>query len=137
MTIYFDVDLTLLSESGSLRPGVREALERLREDGHKVYLWSGNGIRWEFVDRYGLRDLIAGCLYKPLYDVRSALTRQGIKAPDFCVDDYSEYVAEFGGMVVSPYGLEDLEDREMQRVYEAVRAIARRERIVDAETREC
>lgn len=137
MRIFVDVDLTLLSEGGALRPGAREVLCKLKEDGHTVYLWSGNGIRWEFVDRYDLRDLIAGCLYKPLYDVRNALTRQGIEAPDFCVDDYPEYVAEFGGMVVRPYGLEDLEDREMERVYEAVRTVARRRRYVDAETGKC
>ena len=122
MTIYLDVDLTLLSENGLLRPGVRELLERLHEDGHTVYLWSGNGIRWEFVDRHGLRSLVAGCLYKPLYDVRAALRRQGVPPPDFCVDDYPEVVEEFGGVLVTPYGMEDPADREMERVYEAVTA---------------
>ena len=125
MTIFVDVDLTLLSENGELRPGAGALLQRLKDDGHRTYLWSGNGIRWGFVDRFGLRDLVAGCLYKPLYDVRAALSRQGIPPPDFCVDDYPEFVEEFGGVVVSPYGLEDAADREMERVYEAVLARAR------------
>ena len=124
MTIYLDVDLTLLSEDGRLRPGVHDLLEKLAADGHHVYLWSGNGIRWEFVDRHGLRPLVAGCLYKPLYDVRVALERQGIPPPDFCVDDYPEFIQEFGGVLVAPYGQENPADREMERVYEAVRAAA-------------
>lgn len=124
MKIYVDVDLTLLSEQGQLRPGVRECFVKLTGEGHEIYLWSGNGIRWEFVDRHGLKELIAGCLYKPLYDVRKALQRQGIEAPDFCVDDYPECVKEFGGVVVKPYGLEDPGDREMERVYEVVKASA-------------
>lgn len=125
MNIFFDVDLTLLSEDGKLRPGATELFQKLRQDGQTVYLWSGNGLRWSFVDRYGLRELIAGCLYKPLYDVRAALLRQGIAPPDFCVDDDPAYVEEFGGVAVKPFGLEDPDDKEMERVYEAVRAAAR------------
>jgi len=120
MRIFFDVDLTLLSENGELRPGAREVLQRLAANGHRLYLWSGNGIRWSFVDQYGLRDLVAGCLYKPLYDARSALKRQGVEPPDFCVDDYPEILEEFRGILVTPYGQEDPADREMERVYQAV-----------------
>ncbi len=120
MTIYIDVDLTLLSEDGHLRPGAKDLLQKLQADGHTVHLWSGNGIRWEFVDRHGLRALIAGCLYKPMYDTRTALKRQGAAIPDFCVDDYPEFVEEFGGVQVKPYGLPDPSDHELARVYEMI-----------------
>ena len=121
MDIFFDVDLTIISEDGSLRPQVPELFGKLVAEGHRVYLWSGNGIRWEVVDRYGLRDLVSGCLYKPLYNIREALLRQQAVLPDFCVDDYPECVAEFGGVVVRPYGQANPADEEMARVYEAIR----------------
>ncbi len=116
MNIFFDVDLTIISEDGSLRPGVRELFHDLRSAGHTIYLWSGNGIRWSVLDRYGLRDLVAGCFFKPLHSIPEALARQGLPQPDFCVDDYPECVEQFGGVVVKPYGLPDPADGEMARV---------------------
>ena len=125
MNIFFDVDLTIISEDGNLRPRVPEVFRLLVEDGHKVYLWSGNGIRWPVVDRHGLREWVSDCFYKPLYDHRQALARQGFLVhPDFCVDDYPELVTEFGGVHVLPYGEPDPGDQEMVRVYETVRARA-------------
>jgi hypothetical protein len=120
--IFFDVDLTIISEDGSLRPLVPEVFQRLAGDGHRLYLWSGNGIRWSVAERFGLREWLSGCFYKPLYDFRRAVARQGLPVlPDFCVDDYPEVVVEFGGLQVAPYGEPNPEDREMLRVYESVR----------------
>ena len=121
MNIYFDVDLTLISELGELRPLVTETFRLLVADGHTLYLWSGNGIRWPVVDRHGLREYVSGCFYKPLYNHRNALERQGVAAPDFCVDDLPDCIEEFGGVVVAAYGEANPVDREMARVYEAVR----------------
>ncbi len=40
MNIFFDMDYTLLAVDGSLRPKVREVLQRLKDDGHQLYVWS-------------------------------------------------------------------------------------------------
>ncbi|MBI2887950.1 MAG: hypothetical protein HYY02_12170 [Chloroflexi bacterium] len=121
MHIFFDVDQTLICQEGTLRPGVGELFSRLRADGHHLYVWSGNGMRWEVLDRYNLRHLVAGCFFKPLYNFRDAVERARLPVlPDACVDDSPEVVAAFGGVVVEPYGLPNPLDREMQRVYEAL-----------------
>jgi hypothetical protein len=36
------------------------------------------------------------------------------------VDDYPEFVREFGGVPVTPYGLDDPADRELDRAYQAI-----------------
>ena len=118
MNIFFDVDQTLLSLDGGLRPGVRDVFQRLTEEGHTLYVWSGNGIRWDFVDRYQLRESVSGCFFKPLYNFWQALQRSNMPVvPDACVDDAPEVVEAFGGVVVSPYGMADPHDTEMERVY--------------------
>ncbi|MEE9198503.1 MAG: hypothetical protein V3U26_01760, partial [Dehalococcoidia bacterium] len=65
MNVFFDVDDTLVSFDGSLRPHVREVFQRLVKDGHSIYVWSGVGVRWEVVDRHGLRPFVTDCLLKP------------------------------------------------------------------------
>jgi hypothetical protein len=108
---------------------VRELFARLKEDGHSVYLWSGIGVRWEVVDAFGLRDLVAGCFEKPLYAYERMLAPLGIRPrPDFVVDDHPHLVAHFGGCVVARYLSADEGDREMERVYEEVRRAAARSR---------
>lgn len=130
MNIFFDVDHTLIDSDNRLRPGVRELFERLRADGHTIYLWSGIGARWEVVRAYGLDDLVAGCFEKPLYQYEAMLAPLGIHVrPDFVVDDHPHLVHAFGGCVVKPYRTPDEKDVEMERVYREVeRAAAWRRR---------
>ena len=130
MNIFFDVDHTLIDSDNRLRPGVRELFERLRADGHTIYLWSGIGARWEIVAAYGLGDLVAGCYEKPLYHYEAMLGPLGIPVrPDFVVDDHPHLVHAFSGCVVTPYRTPDPSDAEMERVYQEVRrATAWRER---------
>ena len=127
MNIFFDVDSTLVARDGSLRPGVPEVFQRLREDGHTIYVWSGVGVRWEVVDRHRLRPYVAGVFLKPLYDYHKGLVTLGVPVqPDFCVDDYPEIVWAFGGTVVTPYESPDPADREMERVHQAVQAFLKK-----------
>ncbi|MFQ5873315.1 MAG: HAD hydrolase family protein [Dehalococcoidia bacterium] len=121
MNVFFDVDDTLIAWNGTLRPHVREVFQRLIEDGHKIYVWSGVGVRWDIVDRHGLRPFVTDCFLKPIYDYRDGLKRLGVPVePDFCIDDHPELVRALGGEAVRPYFWVDERDREMLRVYEAI-----------------
>jgi phosphoglycolate phosphatase-like HAD superfamily hydrolase len=126
--IFFDVDHTIIDSDNRLRPGVRELFERLRADGHRVFLWSGIGARWEIVERYALGELVSGCFEKPLYQYERMLGPLGIvDRPDFVVDDHPHLVHAFGGCVVARYLTADAGDTEMERVYREIeRAAARR-----------
>ena len=125
MNIFFDMDYTILSATGRLRPKVVETFNRLREDGHSLYIWSGIGVRVAEVRDLGLLPLVQGVYEKPVQDYRRMLAgmlRRGElpTPPDFVVDDYPEVVSALGGVAVRPYVNDDPEDREMARVYEAI-----------------
>ena len=118
MNVFFDVDYTIISDSGALRPWVRETFAQLRVDGHTVYVWSGVGIRWPDVERHGLQGYVANCYRKPLDNHHQQLRSLGVDVmPDFCVDDYLEIIQAFGGAVVRPYFWPNPLDLEMHRVY--------------------
>ena len=125
MNIFFDMDYTILSATGRLRPRVVETFNQLREDGHSLYIWSGIGVRTAEVRDLGLLPLVQGVYEKPVQDYRRMLAgmlRRGElpTAPDFVVDDYPEVVSALGGVSVRPYVNDDPEDTEMARVYESI-----------------
>lgn len=123
MNIFFDVDDTLITWDVKLRPGVLEVFERLRDDGHRIYLWSGYGPRWEVVRRFALHDHIIDCFYKPLFDHHERLSDLGVPfCPDYVIDDHPDIVRAFGGTLVEPAGKPFFDDREMERVYAEVQA---------------
>lgn len=124
MNIFFDVDGTIVgSYDDKLRPLVREVFERLRADGHTIYVWSGVGLRWREIDLHSLRPLIATCFWKPRWDHHARLAELGVDVvPDFVVDDHQEVVAAFGGVTVRPFDYYDPSDREMERVYRVITA---------------
>jgi len=126
MNIFFDVDSTLISYDERLRPHVREVFQRLVDDGHSIYIWSGVGIRWEMVDRYKLRPFVTDCFLKPIDDYHNGIKSLGLPVePDFCVDDHSELVQALGGEAVRPYFWTDEGDEEMLRVYDVISQYAR------------
>jgi len=48
LNVFFDVDNTLIMWDGKLRNHTQEVFEKLREDGHTIFVWSGVGIRkWD------------------------------------------------------------------------------------------
>ncbi|GBD11149.1 hypothetical protein HRbin23_00801 [bacterium HR23] len=123
--IFFDMDYTILGMDGSLRPGVQEVFQRLRQDGHTIHIWSGMGVRWGEVRSNGLANLVAGVYEKPLQDYRLAVQRMVERGeiprfPDLVVDDYPEIVSALGGIVVRPYFWPNPNDREMERVYQII-----------------
>jgi predicted HAD superfamily phosphohydrolase YqeG len=119
MNVFFDCDYTIIAWNGKLRPGVRETFQRLKEDGHTVFVWSGMGIRWGEVRSNGLESYVTACFHKPLYNFRSRLEGMGVTpVPDVIVDDYLEIVQALGGIRVRPYVYEDAADSEMEKVYQ-------------------
>ena len=117
MNIFFDVDQTILGLDSSLRPGAREVMQGLIDGGHRVYLWSGMGVRTEVVKRHKLGPLVSGLYPKPHYSHQEKLAEMGVPVtPDFVVDDDPEVVMAFGGLWVPPYHFSGTEDKEMERV---------------------
>ena len=127
MHIFFDVDYTILGRDFTLRPGTHELFARLRDDGHDVYVWSGEGERWGVVRKHGLEEFVLGVFGKPLLDYENRLSEFGIPVvPDFVIDDYPGIVRAFGGVCIPDYvgQFDGHDDRELEVVYEIICAHA-------------
>ena len=121
LKIFFDVDYTLLAMDGSLRPGTRQTFEKLIEDGHKIYIWSGVGLRTREIEGHDLQDLVSGIYKKPIYDYVNGLELLQVPHwPDFVIDDYPEIVDTFGGVLARPYFFRSADDDEMERIYDII-----------------
>ena len=121
MKIFFDVDYTILGLDDSLRPGTMETLQKIKDDGHEIYIWSGMGERWEVVKKYEMEPLISGVYEKPTHHFHERLEELGVPfEPDFVIDDYPEIVAAFSGVWVPPYFFARNADQEMDRIYQIV-----------------
>ena len=126
MNIFIDVDYTILGFDGSLRPGTREVLERLKADGHSIYIWSGVGIRKAEVWANNLQDLVTDIFQKPLNNYESGMEALGIPVrPDLVVDDYPDIVSTLGGIQILPYYGKNTPDDEMERMYDIITEYAR------------
>ena len=85
--VFVDVDLTLVDSNGKLLDGAREALQRLRDQGCHLFLWSTGGADYcrKVAQLYGMTELFEGftakpdiliddmpstCVTKLIYDVR-------------------------------------------------------------------
>ena len=121
MNIYFDVDYTILAMDGSLRPGTSEVFAKLTDDGHRVFVWSGIGVRTAEVREHDLERHVTGVFQKPLQDFEAGLPEFGVtQRPDFVIDDYPEIVRFFGGVRVPPYFFPNPDDDELERIYRIV-----------------
>ena len=126
MNIFFDVDYTILGLDNSLRPETKEVFQRLVDEGHLVYIWSGQGERWEVVRKFELEPLLSGVYEKPLSDFHNRLEGLGVPVvPDFIIDDYPEITAAFGGMWIRPYFFKDARDQEIEHAYRIITEFAR------------
>lgn len=122
MVIFFDVDETLISWDNRLRPGVHEVFTQLRAEGHQIYLWSGRGLRWEVVKKFDLHEHVIDCFTKPLYRHHERFEEMGITIkPDFVIDDHQEIIDAFPGVRIEIPATPIAADREMWRVYDAIR----------------
>jgi hypothetical protein len=65
--IFIDVDLTLVDANGKLLDGAKEALQRLRDAGCHLFLWSTCGMEYcrKVAVLHGLAELFEGFSAKP------------------------------------------------------------------------
>ena len=65
--IFVDVDQTLIDANGKLLAGARESLEKLKDKGCHLFLWSTNGAEYatKVALIHGLKDLFEGFAPKP------------------------------------------------------------------------
>ncbi|MBI4298432.1 MAG: hypothetical protein HY666_01550 [Chloroflexi bacterium] len=122
MNIFFDVDYTIVGGAdGTLRPGVSEIFQRLTQEGHNIYVWSGVGIRTYEIQKHNLNLYVSGVFEKPLANFEAKIRASGIPVyPDLVVDDYPEIVTTLGGIQVRPYSFALAHDKEMERVYNII-----------------
>ncbi len=126
MNIFFDMDYTLLGWDNTLRPNTREVMQRLKDDGHTLYVWSGVGIRWAEVREHKLEPFITDCFRKPITDFVGAVERANLPVkPDFVIDDYPDVPTALGGMFVQPYFNNSSADNEMERLYTIIQDCVR------------
>ncbi|MCY4392698.1 MAG: HAD family hydrolase [Chloroflexi bacterium] len=112
LNVYFDVDHTLVyttKDASTLRPGAHEAMARLKDAGHSVYVWSAGGQLYSerTVKNHGLSEWVDGCFDKhPRVD----------PTPDLIIDDDWYLVEKYGGYCVSQYKEVDESDRELLEI---------------------
>jgi hypothetical protein len=65
--VFVDVDLTLIDSNAKLLDGAREALQRLREEGCHLFLWSSCGPEYcrKVAGLHDLTELFEGFSAKP------------------------------------------------------------------------
>ena len=117
--MFFDVDHTLVfidQHTNALRPGAGEAMKRLKDGGHGVYVWSASGL--EHVQRvvamHGLSEWVDG-----MFDKDPKVQPY----PDWIIDDDWYLVEKYGGHCVSQYKAVNLEDREFEEALEKLVAL--------------
>lgn len=121
MNVFFDVDYTILSVDNGVRPGTHEVFAKLVEDGHRIYIWSGQGLRWNEIREHSLEGFVTDVFHKPTWDYHERLEELGVTVmPDFVVDDYPEIVEVFGGFHVREFFRKKHADDEMFHVYDAI-----------------
>lgn len=127
MNIFFDVDFTLLGIDLSLRPGTHEIMQRLLADGHKLYIWSGVGIRWTEVHQYKLTPYITDCFVKPVNHYVEKTAAMNLPVwPDIVIDDYPEVPTALGGFWVRPYFYYNINDDELEILYHLITEVAQK-----------
>jgi len=125
LNVFFDVDNTLIMWNGKLRPHTRDVFEALRNEGHKIYIWSGVGIRRWDMKRHELQDYVEDYFVKPLDRYRErAYTEFKVNVPiDYVIDDHPAVIDAFDH---GYYIADELKpnDRELLDVLDQVRALA-------------
>lgn len=120
LNVFFDVDHTLVfvdQHTNALRPGTHDAMRRLKEAGHSVYVWSAGG--QHYVERvvlmHELSPWVDGCFDKdPRVEPR----------PDLIIDDDWYLVEKYGGHTVSQYKRVNPDDREFEEIVDQILGVA-------------
>ena len=119
MNIFFDVDYTIMSMDGKIRPHTHDVFSQFISMGHIIYIWSGVGLRHKDVDRLGLNEFVSGIFVKPVTEYETGIQRFKVDPrPDYVIDDHREIVEFFGGYHVSPYYFKDDSDNEILELFE-------------------
>ncbi len=89
--VFVDVDLTLVDASQRLLPGAREGLQRLREEGCHLFLWSSCGAEYcrKIAQLHCLAELFEGFTAKPDIVIDDM--------PGTCVSPFTYQVQQDGG----------------------------------------
>lgn len=126
LNIFFDVDNTLIMWDGKLRNHAHDVFTRLKADGHKIYIWSGVGIRRWDMRRHKLDDFVEDYFLKPLEDHHERLKTYDVNVfPDYVIDDHKSIIDAFYG-----YHIPDMagpDDRELLEVLDAITEFAERD----------
>ena len=102
--------------------GLMIIAQKLIDDGHQIFIWSGVGLRSDDMNRLDLMDLVSGIFVKPITDFEIGLERFGVRPrPDFVIDDHREIVEAFGGVHIEPYYFRSAEDGHMNELYHAIK----------------
>ena len=111
---------------GKLRNHAHDVFTRLKEDGHKIYIWSGVGIRRWDMRRHKLDDFVEDYFLKPLEDHHERLKTYDVNVfPDYVIDDHKSIIDAFYG-----YHIPDMagpDDRELLEVLDAITEFAERD----------
>ena len=121
LNIFFDTDYTILGVDGSLRPHVEQLFQYIIDRNHRIYIWSGNGIRTKDMEKHSLTDFITNFYEKPVHDYWNNTSKLPEKdRPNMVIDDNLEIVAILGGIWVNQYYFPNKNDAEMLKVQEII-----------------
>lgn len=121
LNIFFDTDYTILGVDGSLRPHVEQLFQYIIDRNHRIYVWSGNGIRTKDMEKHNLTDFITNFYEKPVHDYWNNTSKLPEEdRPNMVIDDNLEIVAILGGIWVNQYYFPNKNDAEMLKVQEII-----------------
>ena len=97
MKIAVDMDNTLFDDFGQrMRPGIRELLMDLREDGHELILWTSSTREraTRILAEHRVVGLFTACLYREDYDPANTGALKDLRAigADAIIDDDPKHV---------------------------------------------
>lgn len=125
LNVFFDVDNTIVLWNGRLRNHTREVFEHLHESGHKIYIWSGVGIRRWDMNHHDLAEFVEDYFVKPLDRYRErAYNEFNVHVPiHYVIDDHKGVVEAFDeGYHCSDSPKDD--DREMLDILARIEELA-------------
>ncbi len=135
MHIVFDMDNTLSDELGKkVRPGIPELLEKLKQDGHRLSVWtSSTRIRALIILKdFGLREYFTTFISREEYDPENKNLPKDIRVydGDILIDDdpmQIDFTKSIGkkGFLVEPFRADQVMDKkEMEKLYRTIRRAA-------------
>lgn len=137
MIVVFDMDNTLTDDLGQrVRPGIVRMLDRLAADGFILALWTqSTRLRARAIlDHHDLTRHFATFVFREDYDPENQNVRKDIRRIDggFLIDDDPDHVRHVKGLGLDGFvvrsfrGRPDMDRRELDAAYTAIRRARRR-----------